>query len=115
MITYLDNQALQGLQDMLGDDLQEITGLYAATLDDEVQNLKGTLAAADWTLLNRQARSLKGSSANLGAVEMARLAAYIEKAALQADAPGIQAAVDQLDAVSAATVTAMREGGYLKG
>jgi len=112
---YLDNQALQGLQDMLGDDLHEITSLYAATLQDEVQTLQATFAAANWPVLNRQAHSLKGSSANMGATEMARLAAVVEKAALQGDTAAIAPAIAQMAAVGSATLAAMRAGGYLKG
>lgn len=111
---YLDTQALQELQEMLGDDLHEITSLYAGTLADDVQALKNTLAQANWAVLNRQAHSLKGSSANMGALEMARLAALVEKAALQADVATIQPAMDQMDAAASATLAAMRLGGYLK-
>lgn len=114
MTAYLDTQALQDLQEMLGDDLHEITSLYASTLADEVSTLKTTLAAGNWAVLNRQAHSLKGSSANMGALEMARLAALVEKSALQADTATIQPAIDQMDGVATATLAAMRQGGFLK-
>lgn len=111
---YLDTQALQELQEMLGDDLYEITSLYGGTLADEVETLKTTFASSNWAVLNRQAHSLKGSSANMGALEMARLAALVEKAALQADAAVIKPALDAMAGAAEATLNAMRSGGYLK-
>jgi HPt (histidine-containing phosphotransfer) domain-containing protein len=109
----IDTETLSGLKEMLGDDLYEITGLYASTLSGEIQSVQDCYASGDMARLNRLAHALKGSSANMGATELARLAAAVEKLALAGDRSAVEAVLKDMPQVAQATLAAFKSGGFL--
>jgi HPt (histidine-containing phosphotransfer) domain-containing protein len=112
-MNLIDTETLSGLKEMLGDDLYEITGLYASTLSGEIQSVQDCYAAGDMTRLNRLAHALKGSSANMGATELASLAAAVEKQALAGDRGTVEAVLKDMPRVAEATLAAFKAGGFL--
>ena len=114
-MTYLDTGALDGLKELLGDDLYEISDLYVTTLPEAVHGLLASHAQGDVQRLMQEAHALKGSSANMGAQEMARLCSGIEKMALDgSQREAVAALVAGLEPVAMATVSAMRSAGYAR-
>jgi CheY-like chemotaxis protein len=68
---------------------RELGSLYVATADLYLEEMRAALGGGGWS---RAAHSLKGASANIGATEMARLAAQAEKAPAS---PELLAALDE--------------------
>jgi len=71
----------------MGDE-ELVAQLVEAALDDlpcQVSKLKDSLAAADITTIERQAHTIKGAAANIGAEPLRDVAERIEKAARQGD------------------------------
>ncbi len=114
-MTYLDTGALDGLKQLLGEDMLDISDLYVTTLPEAVRGLQDCHAQGNFQQLMHEAHALKGSSANLGALEMARLCTGIEKMALDASQrEAVSALVNSLEPAAAATVSAMRSAGYAR-
>lgn len=114
MTILLDTSALQTLQELLGDDLLDITQIYADQVQADVQDIQACWANADTTQLGKLAHALKGGSSNMGATEVARLAALLEKAATSQDNTAIIGVLDALPNAAKQTVQALLEGGYLR-
>lgn len=114
MTMLLDTGALQTLQELLGDDLLDITQIYADQVQADVQGILACWASADTAQLGKLAHALKGGSSNMGATEVARLAALLEKAAVGQDSATITSVLDALPGAATQTVLALREGGYLR-
>ncbi|MEN9383748.1 MAG: hypothetical protein RL323_891 [Pseudomonadota bacterium] len=112
-MNLIDSETLGGLKEMLGEDLYGITGLYVDTLPGEIQSVLECYGQGDMPRLCKLAHGLKGSSANMGASEMARLAAVIEKQALAGDTAAVEAAIKELPLAAEATVAAFKDGGFL--
>ena len=114
-MTYLDTGALDGLKELLGDDLYNIADLYVTTLPEAVLALLASHAQGDVQRLMQEAHALKGSSANMGAQEMARLCSGIEKMALDgSQREAVAALVAGLEPAAMATASAMRSAGYAR-
>jgi HPt (histidine-containing phosphotransfer) domain-containing protein len=109
----LNTDSLNELKAILGDELLSITQLFADRLDGELDLVYSAATAGDMQKLNRAAHGLKGSCANMGAVELARLASLIEKAALVPDPSAISAHVADLPQTAKSTLSAMRESGFI--
>ncbi|MFW9594458.1 MAG: Hpt domain-containing protein [Macromonas sp.] len=114
MTMLLDTSALQTLQELLGDDLLDITQIYADQVCLDVQGIQACWTNTDTVELGKLAHALKGGSSNMGAVEVARLAALLEKAALGNDHTTIGSVLKDLPAAAEQTVQALRTGGYLR-
>ncbi|WP_029463434.1 Hpt domain-containing protein [Serpentinimonas barnesii] len=107
--------SLTELKSILGEDLYPITEMYAQQLPAEIERLGALLANHDMAAAQQLAHAIKGSSANLGAQELARLAAMVERAALHPPATEAHNAFADMPAVGQQTLQAMRDGGFLLG
>ena len=114
MTDLLQPDSLNQLQELLEDEFWPITELFARQLPQDVLTLQQAVAAQDMNAVNRQAHSIKGSCANLGAAALAHQAMLIEKAARVPDPAVIQAALATLPGLVEQTLAALRAGGYLK-
>ncbi len=110
----LNTASLAELQALLDDELFQITRLFADHLMDEVDKLQRAVDLGDMKAINRQAHSLKGSCANMGATALAASAHEIEKAALQQDHELIAATLPRLPDLAEQTLRAMQVSGYLR-
>jgi CheY-like chemotaxis protein/HPt (histidine-containing phosphotransfer) domain-containing protein len=102
---------LSQLKSILGEDpgaRQRFLELYLKTAAALVQRAGGALAARDDDSLRRLAHSLKGSSGNVGAIEVARLATELERVAGAADWPAAESCCRSLETAFARTVTHAR-------
>jgi hypothetical protein len=75
----LDPDILDELEHLAGDGnlVNELAELFLADAEIQVTVLDGALARADSQSLSRAAHQLKGSAANVGAAELARLCALL--------------------------------------
>lgn len=110
----LHTASLDELKAILDDELFQITRLFADQLTDELDKLQRAVDQGDMAAVNRQAHSLKGSCANMGATTLASAAMKIEKAALSQDHAEINACMGRIPDMAEQTLTAMRASGYLR-
>jgi HPt (histidine-containing phosphotransfer) domain-containing protein len=78
----IDPEAIATLKELNPDDngafLKEIIGIYIEDTPRRLQDLKASLASGDVALFTRTAHTIKGSSANVGAVALASVAERLE-------------------------------------
>jgi signal transduction histidine kinase/CheY-like chemotaxis protein len=94
--SLLDRRALEAIRELSPDRgatiLARVIDSYLVTAPDQLEALQRALAAADTKTLQTQAHSLKSSSANVGARELAELARELEalgRTGQTADAAGL--------------------------
>ncbi len=80
--TILDNQAIESLRAISPDDggefLNELIDIYLSDTPLRIAEIEQNLAAKNPGDLTRAAHSIKGSSSNFGAMELAAIAMEIE-------------------------------------
>ncbi len=114
MNDLLNTSTLGELQEILGDDLLDITALFAEQVVVEADALKQQIQAQDLGGVARHAHAMKGSCGNVGAMALSVWAAALEKAAKTGDLAAATTAVNALPALLDGTLAAMRQQGYLK-
>ncbi len=70
-------ESLRALSDD-GEFLKEIAGIFIADTPERIAELEKSQAAGDITTFTRAAHSIKGSSANIGAMRLGAAAARLE-------------------------------------
>ncbi len=110
----LNTSALGELREILGDDLLDITTLFAEQVVVEADALQQQVIAQDLTEMAKHAHAMKGSCGNVGANALSVWAAALEKSAKAGDIAAAQSAVQALPALVDDTLAAMRQGGYLR-
>ena len=78
----IDPEAIATLKELNPDDdgafLREIIGIYLEDTPKRLQDMKASLASGNLVLFTRMAHTIKGSSANVGAVVLAGTAERLE-------------------------------------
>jgi len=92
MYQHLDNQIVRELHEIMGDDIGMLYETFLSDSENKLVELKDAIELSDGDLIRRTAHSLKGSSRNIGAVDLAANAESLEKA-------GREGNFDQLDAM----------------
>lgn len=102
-LPVIDTEAIENLRALgeEGDDsfLREIIGIYLEDVPQRLTDLKTALAAGDQPLFTRSAHTIKGSSANVGAIEVRLIA---EKTEHRSKAEPIATVADLLPELEAA-------------
>jgi HPt (histidine-containing phosphotransfer) domain-containing protein len=97
----VDATALAALRDLQGagrpDLLAELIAVYLRDTPPRLTALHEAVAHADAEALRRAAHSLKGSSSQIGAVQVARLCADLEEQASTTDLTGVVETLRRLD------------------
>lgn len=103
----IDLQVIEGLRQLEGHGapglLRQLVALFLDPLDGKVDDIAA--AANDPKKLEREAHALRGSSAQLGAVELARACTALEEGAVA----GRTATKEQIDELRAAAARARKE------
>lgn len=88
--THIDATKFNELKDVLGDGLARVIGIFEVDAPKRIADMKAACAANDRVALRKQAHTLKGSSANVGARVLNGLCKSLEDDAenLAADAVG---------------------------
>lgn len=106
----IDPQAIENLRSLNPDDndefLREITGIFLEDTPLRIAELEQSLAAGDTAKFTRAAHSIKGSSANLGAMA---LRAVAEKLEHQSRTDGLAGAVPLVAEIKAEFLRAQAE------
>lgn len=77
----LDDEVVKELQDVMGQDFQMLVDSFHRDGTQRLAALQAAQAAGDQEVLRRQAHSFKGSSGNLGAVQVFELCMQLESLA----------------------------------
>ena len=93
---YLDEQ-FGGDADVMG----EIYSEYVSSVGAKLAEAEAALSAADWTLLDRVAHTVKGNALAAGDTEMAETAIALRKASALADAAESASLISRLRELSA--------------
>jgi HPt (histidine-containing phosphotransfer) domain-containing protein len=97
----VDASALAALRDLQGegrpDLLAELLAVYLRDGPPRLAAIHEALARKDAEVLRRAAHSLKGSSSQIGAVQVARLCADLEEQASATDLRGVAETLRRLD------------------
>jgi HPt (histidine-containing phosphotransfer) domain-containing protein len=102
----IDLQAVENLRELNPDDpnfLRELVDLFLADIPARIAEIEKAIATQDASLLTRAAHTIKGSSGNFGALQLAKASLEIEQqgktasfAAATAALPALKAAFDQV-------------------
>ncbi len=108
----LDLEAIENLRSLgdEGDDtfLREIIGLYLEDVPQRIADLKSARAGDDRSLYVRSAHTVKGSSANVGAVEVRLIAERLEHRAKVEPLTELDSVLAELDAAFERACAALR-------
>ena len=101
----LDPEAIENLR-ALGDEgddtfLREIISIYLEDVPQRLADLKSARGADDRALYVRSAHTIKGSSANVGAVEMRALAEKLEHRSKVEPLPSLDEALAEIESAFA--------------
>ena len=96
----LNADAIQALRDLSpegdGEFFKELVSIFLTDTPKQVGQLEEALARQDAAIVTRAAHTIKGSSGNFGAEEVARLARDIESAGKNGNFPAAAALVPEL-------------------
>ena len=106
---HVDAATLSMLQDVLEDGFANLLETFLQDSSAKLQGLREALAAEDADGLRRNAHSLKGSSSNLGALQLADLSREVEQLAREGQIDGIGELLAQLDTEYQAVAAVMQE------
>lgn len=110
----LNTATLAELQEILGDELQGITELFAEQVVKEAAALDEQVQQRNLDAVARHAHAMKGSCGNVGAMALSNWAATLEKIAKTGDHTAVATAAAELPDLLGRSLAAMREAGYLK-
>lgn len=80
--TYIEREPLAILYDMGGTDLvQKVLQLFFDNMPPELQKIKTAMSANDMETVRHAAHSIKSAAANVGAIQLSKLALAVEQAA----------------------------------
>jgi len=104
----LDNKILNNIRDLQSegeeDLLSELVDVYKKDSEQTMAKIRISIEQKDFTALKRAAHNLKGSSANLGCVDLSAFCRKIEAAAEENDSSMLNQILPELDKVYSETV-----------
>lgn len=109
-MNVLDQARLQDLRELAGDELDPIIIVFLDRLEDQLAHIKQS--SEDLTALAKQAHSLKGSAANMGADALAKWAAEVEESARKGQLEAIRQLLDSANSVFSDTFAAFAALGF---
>ncbi len=78
-MTSLDMNLINDLRELMEDEFGELVAIYLRDSSTRFDQIKAAVAAANSTDIRHTAHSLKGSSSNIGAVELTSLCQQLEE------------------------------------
>jgi HPt (histidine-containing phosphotransfer) domain-containing protein len=96
----IDHSALNAYRDVMGNDadsfIADIVQIYLNSSKSLLAKLDTAFAAKDVVTFNRAAHTLKSSSATVGAMSVANLAAVLEEATIATFSPNVDTTLAKL-------------------
>ena len=105
----VDGDQIGELAELMADDLEALLGAYFEDAPGHLERISRALEEGDWPVVAEAAHTLKGSSANIGARVMKRLAAELQRAAESESVERTTALFASLEAEWPHTQAALRE------
>jgi len=109
----IDPEAIKALRELNPGDndvfLKEIVGIYVEDTPRRLQELRSSLASGDIPLFTRTAHTIKGSSANVGAVALSAVAERLESMARKDGLGGVAALIASCEAEYARAADELRK------
>lgn len=93
---HVDMDTLNMLKEIMEDGFSALLETYISDSEVRVNELRESLAAGDSETVRRSAHSLKGSSGNLGANQMAALCLHVEDSAKEERLDGLDVEVEKI-------------------
>jgi len=90
MKNSVDRSNLETLKEIIGDDLKEILFNFIKTSPEMIEQIKHALNTEDADALRLHAHTLKGSSANIGAVKLPDLSFELERKGIDGVTKGLE-------------------------
>lgn len=84
-MNHLDYNALNTLKDVMEDDFSLLIDTFIQDSTERLQKLQAIITSGNADLIRRAAHSFKGSSSNVGAMNLSSLCAALERKALEGD------------------------------
>ncbi|MHB8718222.1 MAG: response regulator [Candidatus Dormibacteria bacterium] len=104
----LDDAILAGVRDLAGDQAGQLLALFESETRTRLRDMGSALADGDRRRLERLAHTLLGSSASLGAQQLADACQGLQEAAARATPGQLTARVDEIAATAAVATAALR-------
>lgn len=105
----LDMELVGELQDIMADGFVTLVESYQRDASQRLVSMQAALDAEDRSQLRQLAHSLKGSSSNLGAVQVTALCVALEGQVADAEASKLQQLLNELDVAHVTAVEALTE------
>lgn len=103
----IDPEAIENLRALNPDDsdgfLRDILGIYTEDTPQRIQELRESLLSGDQVRFTRAAHSIKGSSSNVGAMQVHAISEKLEHDSKNHGLNGLNGLIDELDSAFAAT------------
>ena len=93
---HLDYDTLNTLKQVMEDDFALLIDTFVQDSTDRIATLHQVIQGAEADLIRRAAHSFKGSSSNIGALQLAALCAALEKKAFENNLDGL---IDDLTSI----------------
>ncbi|WP_049629923.1 Hpt domain-containing protein [Cellvibrio sp. pealriver] len=94
---HLDLDTLNTLKQVMEDDFSLLVDTFIQDSSDRIASLRQLIEGADADQIRRAAHSFKGSSSNVGALQLSALCAAMEKKALAGNFNGLAADLSQIE------------------
>jgi HPt (histidine-containing phosphotransfer) domain-containing protein len=112
-IPVIDPDAIAGLRELNpgdnGEFLREIVGIYIEDTPKRIADLRSSLASGDVAAFTRAAHTIKGSSANVGAVALRSVAERLEFISRKEGLAGVAALIADCEAEFARAAAELRK------
>jgi len=86
----IDTTMLESLQSLLGANFDVLLSTYLNDSNKRIERLEAALETKDFSLINEEAHGLKGSSRNIGAVDLADVCEILETKGREQDQDGLE-------------------------
>ena len=107
----IDSATLDSLKELLGDAFGQLIETYLTDSEARVQKLKKAIAAPDYEEITHEAHGLKGSSRNLGIVQLGDICEKLEQESREGNGENFEQYVSAVEQQFAAVTDILK--GYL--
>ena len=105
---HLDYDTLNTLNQVMEDDFALLIDTFVQDSTERIRTLRDVIQGTEADLIRRAAHSFKGSSSNIGAMQLSALCAAVEKKALANNFDGLCSDVDEIEREFAQVVVSLR-------
>ena len=105
----LDQDLVTELRDIMGEGFAALVESYQQDTDSKLADMRAALVAGETARLRQLAHSLKGSSGNLGALQVAKACMALEQAAESKELAASEAVLQQVASAAQRALEVLRE------